>query len=469
MRRWILTILALLATVPAFGQEPQFLCESKDPSYNDCFSRVLHKAEGTVQERVDGGGAKTGENVASKATPEESPEAATGLRNFLPNFLGALGLGELSQDDGTLTFTFNPELLSWGASQLSVQTILREATVFDPLVKALPENLREERQASLEKQLDQDFGDVEATLAWTLENQRLGRDYRPHRTLISDLYKNLVSQAAAAAGTSAAQRFVQLQSRFPEISLTKSVEEIRRDKPEQARIFETALVEAATEAAQRQLALVEATERTGFFRLADLINNQPQVHVTGAYHSRDELVGQDEWSLNGTFEYTFQNLNRWKKWCGKQTPALSEDVTCLEKYFKEHAGALERSPRFTISGEFGRTSELDFALPADNFAFHLDEIEKTIVSLTYGQYLSLDKVGNQDTRLDVEAKYEDVTGDPMRNERFVSTATVTQRLPNKMSASVTLIYADKPEYRGEVDEEISARAGLRFKIDPGQP
>ena len=34
-----------------------------------------------------------------------------------------------------------------------------------------------------------------------------------------------------------------------------------------------------------------------------------------------------------------------------------------------------------------------------------------------------------------------------------------------MAVSVGVVYANRPEYRGEVDEELSARAGLRFKLD----
>jgi hypothetical protein len=459
MKRWIPVVLFLLGPVSAPAQETPLRCTDKDADYRTCFNRLLNESLGRTAP------AEVAEDVAAKATPEESPEAATGLRTFLPNFLGALGLGDLSEDDGTLTFTFNPELLSRGPHQLSLQTVLRESAVFDPLVQALPADIREERRGSLGEGLDQDFGDVEASLTWTLENERFGRDYREHSTVISSLYAQLVTRAAGASGTGASQAFLQLLSRFPNIPLeNRPVGEIRSQNPEQASLFERALVEAVTEISQRQLTLVGLTDRTGFFHLADLINNQPQIHVTAAYHSRDDLVGQDEWSIDGTFEMSFHNFNRWEKSCG-----LKADIDCLEKYINENRNALKFSPRLTFSAEFGRLSAYDFALPADDFVFHLDEIETRIATLTYGQYLSLDKEGNQDTRLDLEAKYEDVTGDPLRNQRFVSTLTLTQRLPNNTSAAVTLVYADKPKYLGEVDEELSARVGLRFKIDPIQP
>jgi hypothetical protein len=446
MKRRVLAILFFLFAAPALGQD---LCQESDGTYRGCFERIWR----------EGMSAEAAEDVAEKITPEESPEAANGLRNFLPNFLGALGLGDLSEDDGTLTFTVNPELLSWGSSQFSLQTILRESTVFEPLIQAIPEAIREERQESLGKQLDPDFGDVEASLTWTLENEHFGRDYRPHRKLISDLYADV----DPSTGTQATQRLAQFLA-DPEISLEEDLKAIRKAKPAQSQVFETALVEAAREIGNRRSERLETANRYGFFRLADLINNQKQIYVTGAYRSRDDLVGQDEWFARGTFEYTFQNLSRWEKTC-KGSP----DLECLQAYFAIHPNILKYSPRLTITAEVGETSDLDFALPDDNFVFHLDEIRKQTASLVYGQYLSLDKEGNQDARLDIEAKYEDVSGDPLRNERFVSTATITQKLPTNLSASVTLVYANKPEYRGDVDEELSARVGLRFKMDPQQP
>ena len=48
----------------------------------------------------------------------------------------------------------------------------------------------------------------------------------------------------------------------------------------------------------------------------------------------------------------------------------------------------------------------------------------------------------------------------MRNDRFVATATYTFNL-----ASFSLVWANKPEYLGEVDKELSARVGLKFKLN----
>ena len=53
----------------------------------------------------------------------------------------------------------------------------------------------------------------------------------------------------------------------------------------------------------------------------------------------------------------------------------------------------------------------------------------------------------------------------MRQDRWVSTLTLSQRVSEEASLAVSLIYANKPEFRGMVDEELSARAGLKFEVD----
>jgi len=62
---------------------------------------------------------------------------------------------------------------------------------------------------------------------------------------------------------------------------------------------------------------------------------------------------------------------------------------------------------------------------------------------------------------------EDISNDPMRQDRWVSTLTLSQRVSEESSLAVSLVYANKPEFRGMVDKELSARAGLKFEVDRG--
>ncbi len=50
----------------------------------------------------------------------------------------------------------------------------------------------------------------------------------------------------------------------------------------------------------------------------------------------------------------------------------------------------------------------------------------------------------------------------MRQSRFVATATLSQKITACTVFSASAVYANKPEYLGEVDEEVSARFGFRW-------
>lgn len=71
-------------------------------------------------------------------------------------------------------------------------------------------------------------------------------------------------------------------------------------------------------------------------------------------------------------------------------------------------------------------------------------------------------------RFDLEAKHEDVSGDPMKNDRTIAAATLTQNLIDGNVLSFGVVFASKPEYLGEVDKELSARVGLKYKLNKGK-
>ena len=50
------------------------------------------------------------------------------------------------------------------------------------------------------------------------------------------------------------------------------------------------------------------------------------------------------------------------------------------------------------------------------------------------------------------------------NDRTVFTLTGTRNLLPGMSLTAGLVWANKPEFRGEVDQELSARLGLNYKL-----
>ena len=47
----------------------------------------------------------------------------------------------------------------------------------------------------------------------------------------------------------------------------------------------------------------------------------------------------------------------------------------------------------------------------------------------------------------------------------MATATFTQKMSDDSTASLSFIYASKPELLGEVDKNLSARLGIKYKMD----
>jgi hypothetical protein len=472
-----LAILLLMAA-PSLAQTPPGC--GRDETYKACINRLLggqttEEAETRAAERANAtAAAVTAERIAAKVIPETVPGAAGSIRDFLPLFFGSLGLGGVKDEAGALTLTFNPDFLDLGpANPLSLQAQIRDPLPFDALLKAVPEAIRASRKSAFEKELA-DFDDVALDLAWSRESERFGRNYRDHRQLLSDVFLTLNEQARAAVPINVSKVFLADLVKQPDgpapptFSVDMTPAQVDRLDPAFRARLDQHIAEAGQEVTARQRALVELAEQQRFFELDDLINNQPQVLASAICRRRADLVGPDDLAARFSYEIGFANVNGLRRHCGGRESEV--DAGCLKSYLDKFGPTLESSPRLTVTAEYSQSDAYDVALPADAlsptpFAFHLDRVSKGTGRLVYGRYLRADPSGAQTTRMDVEATYELASGDPLRNNRFLATVTFTQKLVGDMSASLTAVYANRPEFRGAVDKELSARFGLKYKLD----
>ena len=475
----VMLMVSTVARVADASSGPDNPCsvEQSDPAktFLDCFVRLYNEGpEKAAAARVEGA-------VAKAANSSEQTDAAVSVKDFLPGLVTALGLGELSEDDSSQTLANN---WTWGDRwALSSKLVRQNGGLFEPLKTALAAELDasvlDDRVAALEKEIG-DFDDTRLETSLSYEGKigswQFGRQLREYDAIVNDYYEAITADFPAGGMADNIQR-ASVQAASLGLPPETPVAAAFADKQSAENALRVArTMETLAAQLTASVGILEKTLQQGnYYDLAELIENQPQLYATGFYRYRDGVVGPDRWELSAHFEYGFRSLNAARNECGwglaKVTPAEASAeakerrTTCLSNFLLTRAGKEAQSPnRFTASLAYSHTDDFDFPLPGDHFAFHVDPAQSWIINTVYGRSLRVDEDGADVLRLAIEANYEDVTGDPLKQSRLVATATVTQRLAEKLYASISAVWADKPEYRGDVDEELSARAGIKWKL-----
>ncbi len=499
-KRHRIPILALVAltSLPLMAEE-----EGCEPAQQllQCFTSTYNQAvEVGSSSAVAESENENVEAVVKQPNASEAPDTAAASKDFQRRIIAALGIGDFSEEDGAQTLSVN---LSPSDSSFPVllKALRRDPAIFGSLIEAIPEDIREARKAMLEKDLDE-YGDVEISLSAGLElGERFGRNVRRYR----GLSRSVFDIGAPAAPSPGIQSLLGILDERKIREQNAAGQDVERDVLVTDTVaaageeVATAVIAAARELAAGQLDFQRALTDRGYFDLAKLVGNQPQLHLEASYRVKDDLVGADIWKVKGTYEHPFgANVNRLRKHCGlnldggdwKKTwktrlrnvqgstrhaevkslwadylkapvkHERDENLDCYDTFRRDYASSMDNANRLSWSFEYSETDDYSFSLPDDGFSFNLDPTQQLVTSLVWGRPITYDQERQETSRVDVEAKYENSTGEAMRNDRFVATASYTLDI-----YSFSVVYANKPEYLGEVDEELSARVGLKFKIN----
>jgi len=477
MRRTIALLLFLLAWPGAqlLGADGELACRA-DETLERCLNRVhseVSHAEAAGRD-LRAEARETNTAAVSRAITAETADktaSSTGLggassqRDSLAAFLAGLGLGEVTEgaEEGALLFRFNPDLFRIGdAHKLSLQALARQPEIYQPLADSVA--------AALEEELD-DFDDLQVDLSWSLETTRFGRRFVPHRQMLGDLYEQLLGQVAERVPKFEDARkklidFLAEPNQFRDLNLqTVTFGDL---SPATSAELESRVIAIALGAASWVRAEDALGSSTGFDLFPDLLNNQPQLSISSFFRSRDDLAGPDIWGVEGSWEFGWANLNGLRRYARAQRgedaePSLSD----LRSFVGTEVspGTLKTAPRFAVQVKYQETDPYDISLEDGAVTLDLDRATSWFGSLATGGYLRIAEDGTQTGRWDLEAEYEDVSDDPNRDDRLVATLTLTQKLADGTDGHVSLVWASKPEYLGEVDEELSARVGLKYGID----
>jgi hypothetical protein len=505
--RLLLALCAAAACAPLQAQQVAVTCRPAE-TVQQCRERfqptggvpdttaldtVKAKAAGEVAERLQA--KPTGTDLST-----EGPLSA--IRDFLPRLAGALLAPTSGDDPASLGFKANLPLndgvlLDWGMTA-QLAAVVNEADVFGPLIDSIPTGLREGARTRFKEGLEP-YDDVSLTLALNLENRTFGRGMRQHRRDVDALAREILApfKLTPDPRIRATIEYNLFRARFDQLVLADDgtfalVDQGRAAQPE-CRILRPGEAPAAgrprdsgamrvdcfTPAAQdtieaRTATLATATTRSirraeeairasGFNRLAQLMNNQPQINANGEYRSRRDVVGPNEWTGTARFELGFANMNGLRRYCRATglTPA------CLERYMNAPGvrGSLSRGDRLFAQVELTRRNSWRFQSAEDSVDLALGRALTMAVSTGYGAYLGNPDDGENRDRVDVQAKWDMTRDDPIRQNRFVSTLFYTRRLSDQSSALIGLTYANRPEFLGDVDNRVRANLGLTYKLN----
>ena len=450
-------MFALGAVLPlACGAMVRAQAPTCDPGkrVNECYSQLA----GLIATRA------TAADVAAKPTGSEANIAGseTAIRDFLPRFASSIAIPGLSAVPKALGLRFNikPNDAVWRLPlTLQLEGVANEGKLYDALVANVPQVKRSVVQDSVTKTLS-DFADVGVSLAFNLEGKVFGRSYVSTLDEIAKVFEEAIPSNVEAIASGLELLTSVLRTATPSADCGSGA---RVNMP--LRCFgpqgQADIVENLT-ALHETVAVVEARSRSmrvfHFDRIDDLVNNQPQLSLTGNVKLRDQLVGPNEQKATLRAEFSPVSVNSARDYC---LGVLGAE--CLRKYLAQDGvlASLDRGDRVWLSADIARSSRYDFAMPADSA--RVTKARSLVVepAIGAGSYLG---VADQRVRFDAELRYRFSDNETVRENRWVGTATFTQKVSDQSNGVFTLKWASKPEFLGDVDKKWRANIGYSYKV-----
>ena len=470
--KYQILLLSLLLT-PVLASADDSCSETLNPTLEKC--QVMESQE-SCQDRLNALRNPTpDQDAADQATIKQKADEAEKARLDLPTLLALAnsggstnssindfvpllrllldseGLGDEGQRIG---FELSDPFGFGEKFQNKVSVTLEKPEVFSPIKEAMQEASLNEELSSLEDKVDA-RDDISVSLSLGYVSKHFGRDPRMQRDWLEQV---LASADVRDPEPAAALRKLAEFERENKINPDETIPFCRQKKPEDRARFATESVLAERDSHAR---FSKRLRKAGFYDVLDLVGNQPQMSFTATYRSRDEAAGPSEFNAAFSYEEGLKNVNDLRNHCG------TIDIGCLADFLGTDVEKIRGARRVRFDVEYTKISRLNFVLPEPGFTYVAEASERLAATLTYGGYIGRELSSHRRTRFDLSATYEDFSDDPLRQNRGLASATLSYPLMPGFFLSLGAVYATKPEFRGDVDEEISARAGFTYKIIEG--
>ncbi|HYN82318.1 MAG TPA: hypothetical protein VES88_12510 [Gemmatimonadaceae bacterium] len=464
------------------GHSQQPLCD-RAKTANECLSK-LRAQSGSDASRVAAAAQREGEEIKrgvdAKPTGTAAAVAGSGvaIKDFLPRLATALAIPGLTADTKALGLRFNvkPNDPVWKLPfALQLESIANEAVVYEPLIANVPEKSRATVRDSLKKSLG-DFDDVQFSGALNWESLRFGRSFRTHQGEINALTTELFTPLDIATAQSANSLILTLPRQpvrtTPQCDTqTHAATNIPLNCFSQAdqQTFETKIISLAQLDILFEQNAAKLSKLFGLDRLEDLLNNQPQLNITGFTRRRSRTVGPNGLKASLKYEYSPVNLNKARAYCAQQDPGRSPTLhpQCYNDYLSQPGvlTSLDRGTRIWFVVDVLRIDAYKFAFPPDSAPVSKPRNLVMEPAAGFGSFLP---VPDQTARIDAEIRYRYSDDETVREKRWVGTVTLTQKINDQSDGILTLKWANKAEFLGDVDHKVRLNLGYSYKVSDRQ-
>lgn len=455
MRHSILATVLILGT---FGSLQAQSCDAK-LSILQCYKALSfqNSAQSKTEQKPTGDAQTTG--------------TATSIHDFLPKIAAAAVLPGLSEGVAGLSLTRNWSLDNEHtlyvpiAVQLGAK--LNQPVVFQPMVEKMTSAKQPALKTRIEKTFDE-LDDPELSFALALENDHVGRRLERHRDELSNLVPSQLGE-----------RLPKLLAELQLIAFTvrascgqgSNLERPLNCWPETERPKVVEVINQVIEA-EKAVSKEASTWQTvsGWNRIADLINNKPQLTVRGSWRPRDAVVGPETWQGTARWEVGLVNINATRRFCKKAINGYVDgkfSPECFTRHVtsQQNLSLLQLGIRFFVQFEFKHDNKYDAPfLPVDSVTLSLPGANSW--SLTGGIGGNLPSNADvQSARIDLGFAYTGADKDGVRTDKRTSiTLTHTQKLSRKVSLLSGLEWSDKAEFKVEPTAKLRAKLGVRYKL-----
>lgn len=387
----------------------------------------------------------------------------TGRLDLLRRAFVALDLGEVKEEDDSVVFNFNTG--GDAAGKFSPRIIVHQAAIFPALAEHIDALADQTAAAARKKALEDGLGeldDVELILRWTPRSQTPERD----AALATPVAQAVFNRASTQGLNSADRRAANLADATAKAGTLANMQVQDACATEASKkLLEQVTDKVSKDGAALMNSLSSALAKANFFRLADLLEGEPRWLAEGSFRDRSGAAGPDEGKLTLRFDVGSTNVRRFLKWAARrENQGLTADAA-LAQYLEEQPATL---PTVHFKLDYSRSNALSFAIPEDSAPFEVDAIKHLAASIGAGGFIAKAR----DRRWLLEASYDDFSDDPSRQNRLVGKLSWVQRLSPDLATVaagsdfvVSFVYANKPEFRGEVDHDFGLRAGLKWSFD----